>query len=171
MLFRSSWTVGTDGTYSRRYSNGIAYYNPTTEQGWFVSERQVNKIRLSALVYGGPGAYANITINDGQVYQISNSLLFSAEWVNITLNNTELANTGKFSLKSWSTTVNGITYWWDVVSGKGRNSYYSTDSGSTFTVYDEDKNWMFNLYMNESRTIAVDDLSVTQTNKIGRAHV
>lgn len=151
----NSWSQ-TGDLYSRRFSNGIVYYNHTTGLAWFDDGKVTNEVRIDVLMYGALNEQMNFTVNGGEVRNITNEQAFIAGgvWHNYTLNATDIYKHGLYELNFWGDTM--TMYWDNAIRGQNRHSYYSTDSGSTWTIYDPDKNWVTNIYINETVKSSVD---------------
>jgi hypothetical protein len=172
----SSWSTDDDEIYYRTYSNGIVYYNTSSEDGWFVDGRVVNKVEVCFNLYdahangvtfhfninsdGGAGESGNYTISDGWG-------VGTWAWKCVEIN--ETTDGGRYLIEGWvmsrSTTAGqGLNLATATVTGEGRHSWWDTSATDNWNVYGDGINWMVNISVNETKKISIDSTNqITQT--------
>lgn len=166
----NSWSTDDNETYYRAYSNGIIYYNTSSHIGWQDDDREITSAIIYANLHDDASVQEyNITVSDG----LSTPLVYSYNtagggwaynYYPITLNTTY--NSGRYKVTVLGGTA--ISYLGLDTTGKtnqGIRSWYSIDSGITWTGETENYMYMFSLEIDDVKKASLDSFGgVNQTN-------
>ena len=167
-LDRTYHLIGTD-LYYRTYSNGIVYYNSTSEQGWFEDGRTINSLDICFYLYNpsATDAHWNFTVNQRDSSGSNTEYSFTQDWsvgvwkwkcADIS---SETPLNGIYLVEAWVgdhtvTVGQGYNLGWSSYANSGKHSWYDTSATDSFAVYPEDQNWMINISINQSLKASVD---------------
>ena len=145
----------------KSYENGIVYYNSTSQIGWVEENLVINNITLEQFAYdnGNAGLEWAYEINkestsDYQYISPGSIGDFTGKWLDTSINVSHLTEQGgRLMVKAWIKDRGALSMaaYYDIVNGVGRNSWWDVGTPNSWNLYDLDKNWMFNLKVNQSR--------------------
>lgn len=174
----NSWSTDDDETYYRRYSNGIVYYNSSSEKGWIEDGRVINNAQVCFDLYddyAGSEPNFEFTVNDIQptgsneeysVLDFDPDFTWGYRCVDIS---NETMN-GRFLIEGWvgdHTVIagQGMSIGYAEVSGLGSHSWYDSNTQDSYTAYPKGRNWRVNVSINDTKKASIDTTSkITQTN-------
>ncbi|HEY0087327.1 MAG TPA: hypothetical protein VGB37_00695 [Candidatus Lokiarchaeia archaeon] len=178
----NSFSTEDNETYSRRYSNGLVYFNTTSKHGWIDDGRQFSGINLCFnLIDNSDGAGDEdsdfaFNVNGGSFYTIpATEIVWSADgnWYCENLTLTDYSNDGYYfiTMKAHnrglpadaiyiSNSINQVN--------TGVHSFWDNTAGGepyTWNAYAQDRNWMIDIEINQTKKSSVDTTTlINQTN-------
>ena len=185
-MLATDYSTDDNETYYRRYSNGIVYYNSSSGIGWIDDGRVINNVEVCMKLQDtSDSPPASGTDNTGFSFGVATSpndeqndeyswtgaeLTSNKAWFCKDLLTADVFSNGRYFINMRITdraeaADNGIYLLNDVVSETGRHSWWDASSGDpTWTIYDENKNWMVSIKINETKKTSIDtSTKITQT--------
>jgi len=155
--------------YSMRYTNGIVWYNSTSDESGFIDGRTFNNASITAVVHdtGAAAVDYNFCVNDYCGYTLTtDGSGFAYETQSFDINETVFDASGGHYLVNTTSTAGGFVGTDTDVATYGKHSYYD-NSGVWAVESDATGNHMFYLITNTTNKIAIDTTTkITQTQTL-----
>lgn len=164
----------------RRFSNGIAWHNFTSNESGFDNGRSINSATLTFMLYKNQPSNADKSLDfsinkdvdagssgdysipmDSPVDAYPNFTWFP---VDVELSASDIANSnGRYIVEGWvmprGTMIGqGINLANSIVDGESAHSWYDQSSPDVFNSYGKGKNWLINITVNQTITTAFDSM-------------
>ncbi len=178
----NSWQTDDNETYCRLYSNGEICYNKTSHEGWQDDGRVFANVTLYANLHDDatPQTY-DILISDGDNGEYNYTVTTAGSgWAYntyaISMNTSTQFSNGRYRIEvAGSTAIAFLGFDSSGSTWQGFRSWFSVDSGSTWTTETENTFYMFTLGINDSRQASLDSgieiVNQTETTEYYRYNI
>ena len=166
-------------TYYRLYSQGIIYYNKTSQHGWIDDGRVIQNSQVCFNLYDA-NSTNNVTFNfninrqgttDTGDYWFNDSN-FSAKftWENKCVNISNPPINGRYLLEAWITPRStiagqGLSIGWTQHVNYSVYSYYDSSLVDSWSKYPTGQNWQASISLTDTKRASIDTtLNINQTD-------
>jgi hypothetical protein len=150
-------TYSTDDgvTYYRAYSNGIVYFNTSSKHGWQDRGATFNNLTLWVNLYDNTAQTYYVLVSDGLGTQYNYTVVtagdgWSYDWHAITLNSSNEYSTCRWMVDIYSPTDGYVGLDQSGATYQGTRSWFTVNSGSSWTNEPENNHYMLSLDVDES---------------------